>query len=168
MLIIGNSHVSVFDHGIECDQENINVKWVGALSIDWFFNNHPGARKICSEFDLETGWKVLFIGNHDMHRLLNDVYHNDVKEAFAAMLDKYQKVFLELNKNGKFAWAISVQQTKDIAIQFCTEKDFLQIVKEFNQQLTQWCLTQNIPVLDAISTVSSSTGIVEKKISSRG
>ena len=55
MLIIGNSHVSLFNNGINCPQENINIHWVGALKIDWFFNKHPGAIKIENEFKI---WNV--------------------------------------------------------------------------------------------------------------
>lgn len=147
MLIIGNSHVSLFNNGINCPQEHINIHWVGALKIDWFFNKHPGAIKIEKDFKNENSWKVLFIDTHDMHQAVKDCLTLDTEAVLQKYLEKYKQIFKKLDANKNFIWARSELQSQKIKKRGVTSVNILELTDQFQKQLTDWCLSNQIPVL---------------------
>lgn len=160
MLIIGNSHVSLFQKGISCLSETVKVRWVGALIVDWFENNHPGANLILDEFSAESSWKILFIGNHDIHAMLRKSTTIGLDSAFNELKQKYQALFTNLNYDQKLIWGVSVQQTDNISIPPYNSQNILEISQLFYAQMIQWCLENGIKILNPLSDLYNSDGLL--------
>ena len=160
MLIIGNSHVSLFQKGVQCSQEPVKVKWVGAFIVDWFKVNHPGAQLIKDEFEKEQSWKVLFVGNHDIHHMLRKSSHLGLEKAFEELCASYKELFLELNQFGNFIWAISIQQATNVNIPPYQTKDIIKISQHFYSEMKIWCLENGILTLDPLLNLYDQGGLL--------
>ena len=98
MIIIGNSHVSMFRQGsiIQAGpNQPVKVMWVGALSANHFLNHHPAAQKVrtvCAEY---SGWKFLSMGMHDNLILCQALTQNRYSAEFNTLLQQYAAIFGE-------------------------------------------------------------------------
>lgn len=155
MIIVGNSHVTLFKNGLRLGAEPIDVHWVGALEVDHFVIDHPAARKVRSLFATEPGWKCLVMGNHDVFRIATS-------PSREAMLDYlhglYRRVFSELNAQGRFAWLVAMQQADNAGLSGVSAEDLLTIAARFNADMIAWCDEQGIPVLNPLSAILDATG----------
>lgn len=161
MLIVGNSHVSVFKYGAnlpDAPDEPVRIHWVGALEIDHFFNGHPAARKVrelCAE---EKGWKFLMLGNHDVFKMLRLAQTRPESDVLEHFLAQYRQVFTELATGGKFGWLIGVQQTANVPVPGVTPERVKALSKRFLERLSAWCRVRGIAVIDPLDRVMGPDG----------
>jgi len=166
VLIVGNSHVSVFSNGCilpEEPDESVGVHWVGALEVEHFFNGHPAARKVRELFQGEGGWKFLMIGNHDIFRLFQIAAQHGYAAALDHMVSRYRSVFSELSAGGKFAWLIGLQQADNVSFAGVSPSDILAASRELVARVGAWCEGKGIPVIDPTSSVCGPDGRPERR-----
>lgn len=161
MIIIGNSHVSLFRNGHIIDTSNnqaVKVNWVGALTILHFINNSSAARKVRQLIMNEPGWKLLSIGMHDIIRVATIYNQPSYGMEFNNVLYCYQQIFNELNQAGKLGWLIFPQQTKDIGNANVRADDIYQCSRAFNDRLTEWCIKNSVPVINPLINFENDKG----------
>jgi tetratricopeptide (TPR) repeat protein len=152
MLLIGNSHVSIFRRRVKLHgtEKPITVKWVGAITASHFKYNSSAAIAIRSAFKKTAGWKILSIGMHDIFKLCGAYAKNRYEREFINLISDYKKIFNELNANGKFGWLISPQELNCPSISCLSEKTVYEISQKFNQTLTDWCNQKEIVVINPL------------------
>ncbi len=161
MLIVGNSHVSVFSRGarlIDAPEAPFLVHWVGALEIDHFFTDHPAGRKVRQLFAQEAGWKFLMIGNHDTFKMLRMAQSHPVADVLDHVIGQYQQVFTELAAGGQFGWMLGVQQTKNVPVAGVGEQQVLSLSQTFAARLADWCESQGIPIINPLDRICGEGG----------
>ncbi|HBN07155.1 MAG TPA: hypothetical protein DD435_00410, partial [Cyanobacteria bacterium UBA8530] len=167
MIIVGNSHVSVFRGGrlmVEGTREAVDIHWVGALEINHFFDDHPAATRIRRLFEGEPGWKILLLGNHDIFRLIELSQKYSPHQAFEFLQGRYRQVFLELKGKGNFAWMIGLQQTKNVHFEGFGPEAIAELAQAFNRALKEWCLGVGIPVIDPLPHILGEDGLPRREL----
>jgi len=169
MIIAGNSHVSMFRKKnivSTTTKKQLEIHWVGALTIDYFKKNHPAAQKIRDLFNDYKDWNFLSIGLHD-YNLLLDTFANQSKEiynkALNQMIKDYQNVFLEFSSGRKFGWLIAPQQRANVNTFNLTNQDILKCFYIFNDYLSNWCKGNNIVVINPLDKITYPDGYTKKE-----
>jgi len=155
MILIGNSNIDCFNRlqlGSSTG-EAVRVQWVGALVIDHFINSMAIGQKVRELYLAETGWKFLSIGTHDIYNLYLHAAHGSLETGFHQIVTKYEMVFTELAKRGKFAWLIFPQpiHTRELANLPVPKK--LEITQRFNRHMEMFCSKKNIPVVNPLKQI---------------
>lgn len=159
MLIIGNSHVSVFDHGVSSPQEPVRVLWVGALKASHFASGHASAEAVLREMAGEPGWTYLFVGNHDFIRLHEDASRRGVEVAFAALAAEWSSMWTRLAAAGRVVWVRTVPQPPENRPE--TLPEVVALEEEFARLLAPSLEAMGIPVLDAVGAHRDARGLVD-------
>lgn len=156
MIIAGNSHVSVFKHGLALPlkpQEPVSVHWVGALEIGHFDLEHPAARKVRALFATEAGWKFLLLGNHDLFKVAAGTV------SLEGLLAQYRRVFTELSAQGRFGWMVGLQQTENVQIPGCTPANLRSLAGRFVNELSSWCRQVGLTVINPLPLILDAKGL---------
>ena len=169
MIIAGNSQVSMFWNRkilSETTRKRVSVHWVGALTIDQFFKKHPSAQLIRQLFSNTDEWKFLSIGLHD-YKILMGAYANFSHGQFQLFLNqmicRYQKVFVELNSKGRFAWLIAPQQRVNLETYGLNERDIVKCYVLLNDYLIGWCRINQIKMLNPLKNIVHPNGRTRKE-----
>ncbi|MEB3238280.1 MAG: SGNH/GDSL hydrolase family protein [Candidatus Sericytochromatia bacterium] len=166
MIIVGNSHVSVFSGGCQLRGQPalpVAVHWVGALEIEHFYRDHPAAGKVRKLLASERDRLFLMMGNHDIFRLCVLAGRHGREAALAHVLQRYREVFSELSADGKLVWLVGPQQADNVAIPGMGPQEILAIAREFVDKLGGWCEANGIPVIDPVPGISGPDGRPERR-----
>lgn len=164
MLILGNSHVSVFEDGILCPEETVEVRWMGALLARHFLDGHPAGRAAVKVIHAEPGWTFLFLGNHDVQALWRSVGVGEFDLALERLLADYESMFNLLSSSGSLAWVASVQQVRNVAQSPAEETALLRLEVAFREGLTALCTRIGVAVLDPLKPYRAADGRIDAAI----
>lgn len=164
MLILGNSHVSVFEDGILCAGERVEVRWMGALLARHFLDGHPAGRAAVEAIRAEPGWTFLFLGNHDVQGLWQAVGDGPFEAALERLLAEYEAMFNLLAGSGPLAWVVSVQQVRNLARNPTEEAALLRLEAAFRQGLSALCNRLRVAVLDPLQPFRAPDGAIDPAI----
>ena len=80
MIIAGNSHVSVFRHRLKHKKSDapVAVKWVGAITVDHFVNQHSAAQAVTDTSIDSTFGRCRAIACHSIPSRLPNTWPVDV------------------------------------------------------------------------------------------
>jgi len=165
MIFAGNSNITCFrQYGLgSAVKESLEVHWVGALQIDYFYNNHPAGTKVRNLFLKEKGWKFLSIGVHDIFQLCHHYSTSRFEEELKAKLDLYKRIFSEFKGPGKFAWLVFPQPLHQVSFKNMTGNDIFVVSNRFNNAVESWCKEQNIAVINPLSMLLGADGVPLKE-----
>ena len=164
MLILGNSHVSVFEDGILCSGDRVEVRWVGALLARHFLDGHPAGRAALEAVRAEPGWTFLFLGNHDVQGLWRTVGAGASEFALERLLAEYEAMFNLLAGSGPLAWVASVQQVRNVAHGPAEEAALLRLEAAFRQGLGALCKRLGVAVVDPLQPFRDPDGRIDTAI----
>jgi len=164
MLILGNSHVSVFEDGILSPGERVEVRWMGALLARHFLDGHPAGRAAVDAIRAEPGWTFLFLGNHDVQGLWRAVGEGAFEAALERQLAEYEAMFNLLAGSGPLAWVASVQQVRNVAQGPVEEAALLRLEAAFRQGLTALCGRLGVAALDPLRPFRAADGRIDAAI----
>lgn len=162
MVIVGNSHVTVFRDGCILPQrpsEDVRVQWL-ALSIDDFEFDNVRALRAREVFAKEPGWKFIMvnIGWRDTISVIKQARASgSFDEAVEGRLQLWRKHFTELNRAGNFAWMLGMMQVKDVP-EDVTRDEYIQTSMELTARLTLWCREKGIPVINPLPGLGAEEG----------
>lgn len=163
MLIIGNSHVSAFDHGISSPDEVVRVLWVGALRAAHFRQDHPSAQAVRREIAQEKGWTFVFVGNHDFQRLWEDARARGVDAALDAAVADWIPMWRELSAGGRrIAWVRTVGQPPVGRPEALLE--VLRLESLLASRIAPQLEEMGVRLLDAVAEVRDAAGRVDPKL----
>ena len=164
MLILGNSHVSVFEEGILSPDEPVRVHWLGALLASHFLNGHPAGGAAMDWIRQEKGWTFLFIGNHDVQALWHATQGRDPGPGLQGLVGIYEAMFSQLSRIGKIAWVVSVQQSRNVAASPGQEASILKLEGAFREAVGRVCRKLGVPVLDPLKGFRDGSGKIDPAI----
>lgn len=162
MILIGNSNIDCFNRlhiEIPAGREPVQVQWVGALKIDHFFQSNPIGEKVRLICKSDKGWRFLSIGTHDIFQLFHHASQGSFQAGFQPMIQKYEAVFGELAKHGKFAWLVFPQPLQSVVLANLPDKEKLAIAKLFNKTLSKFCAEKRIPVINPLEGLLSAESL---------
>lgn len=166
MIIAGNSNVSCFQQKrlfAETLCKEVEVVWVGALTIEQFFSGHPAAEKIRDLFRGSAGWNLLSIGTHDIFDLCKAASLGNFSERFGQIYNNYKQIFSELKCYGSFGWLIFPHPIHKFTLEGMDANAALMIAKQFNRELSQWCLAEGITVIDPVNMILDVNGLPQSR-----
>jgi hypothetical protein len=162
MIIAGNSNVSTFkQQGLiaAAGHESSSVVWVGGLKVEHFFNGHPAGEKVRDLFAHNFEWKFLSIGIHDIHDLCFSAAQGRLPERLSEITGLYFNLFKEFGAVGNFGWLVFPQAIHEVTFSGLTSEDILEITKEFNGQIEEWCRKERIIVINPLQGILGPDGL---------
>lgn len=161
MLILGNSHVSVFEDGIVCGTESVEVRWLGAVRASQLLLDGATGRSFRESVAAECGWVFLFLGNHDIQDLRR-VSSERCEESFRTLLADCRRVMAQLPR-GRSAWVRSVQQTSNAGGDDA-RRELLALEARFHRELSVLAAQAGVAILDPLAAHRAADGDVDASI----
>lgn len=149
MLIIGNSHVSLFEDGILCGTEDVGIRWMGALRSIQLFDGHPCGAAMREAIRAESGWVFLFMGHHDVLDAWSSG-RTSWRSRLADSVALYDRFLSEIAGRGRIALVRAGRQNSFLEESPGAGREQRSVDREFWKEMEVVASRRGIPVLDPL------------------